>query len=403
MTATLSPVVTGVGVVAPTGSDLAAHWATVLAGRSCLMPLQHFDASSYPPQLAGHVLDRTLDDHLPSRLRVQTDRVTKMSLRATSEALSAATVRGTLDDLAGFGVVTSLSAGGFEFGEGELRNLWRQGAPWVTAYQAFAWFYAVNTGQISIAHGCKGPSTVTANEHDGGLVALDMAQRFISRGTPGMIYGGFEATLSSWGVTARESDCRLAHATTVEGGYSPWGRNGHGYSIGEGGASLVLEHPEYCRTRGGRALAQIRGVALARTIAEESLLDTLTYCINEACEQARVAPNAIDLVLADGLGTAEFDQQEAEAIRRTLPKAAVTIPKRGTGRLLAGGAALDLATAVAAINNQCLPPTPGPRYSTFPGTSMVWEPTPADVKNVVLLALDPRGTTGAAVICRPNP
>lgn len=397
------PVITGVGVVAPTGSTFAQHWTSVCAGRNRLEPLRHFDAGTYAPQLAGHVTDPTLDEQLPPRLRVQTDRVTKMSLVATAQALSDAGLSGEQGQARTFGVVTALSAGGFEFGEGELRNLWRKGGSWVTAYQAFAWFYAVNTGQISIANDCRGPSSVTANEHDGGLIALDLAQRSISSGTPGIVLGGFDATLSSWGVTARESDPDVCHPSRPEHGYTPWGLGSSGYAVGEGGAVLVLEDPAACRLREGVPLARVDGVALARRMSEETLAATITRCVLEACETAGLAPRELSLVLADGMGLGHFDRPECVALGAVLPGTPVSIPKRGTGRLLAGGAALDLATATASITHSCLPPTPGPRYPTLAGTELVWEPTPADVRHVLVVATDPRGTTSAAVISRARP
>jgi act minimal PKS chain-length factor (CLF/KS beta) len=41
-----------------------------------------------------------------------------------------------------------------------LENLWGKGSQYVSAYQFFAWFYAVNTGQISIRHAMRGTSGV---------------------------------------------------------------------------------------------------------------------------------------------------------------------------------------------------------------------------------------------------
>lgn len=55
-------------------------------------------------------------------------------------------------------------SGGFEFGQRELRKLWGIGPERVSAYQSFAWFYAVNTGQISIRHGMRGHSSVLVSE-----------------------------------------------------------------------------------------------------------------------------------------------------------------------------------------------------------------------------------------------
>ncbi len=67
----------------------------------------------------------------------------------------------------GMGVVTASASGGFEFGQRELEKLWSKGSDDVSAYQSFAWFYAVNTGQISIRHGMRGPSGVVVSDQAG--------------------------------------------------------------------------------------------------------------------------------------------------------------------------------------------------------------------------------------------
>ena len=83
------------------------------------------------------------------------------------------------------GVVTASSSGGFEFGQRELQKLWSKGGQYVSAYQSFAWFYAVNTGQISIRHGMRGPSGVLVTEQAGGLDALGQARRHDPQGHAG--------------------------------------------------------------------------------------------------------------------------------------------------------------------------------------------------------------------------
>ena len=61
------------------------------------------------------------------------------------------------------------------------------------------------------------------------------------------------------------------------------------------------------------------------------------------------------MVFADGCGTPEADAIEATAIKEVLGKRArdvpVTVPKTMVGRLYAGGASLDIATALFAMRD----------------------------------------------------
>src|SRR5688572_29018891 len=50
-------VVTGVGAVAPNGVGKEAYWKGLLQGRSGIRRISHFDASQFPCQIAGEVVD----------------------------------------------------------------------------------------------------------------------------------------------------------------------------------------------------------------------------------------------------------------------------------------------------------------------------------------------------------
>lgn len=176
--------VTGIGVAAPNGLGVDDYWAATLRGESGIGRLTRFDPLSYPSQLGGEVPGFVAEDHLPSRLIPQTDHMTRLALVAADWALADSAA-----DLAGIpeldrGVVTAATAGGFEFGQRELQNLWGKGSKYVSAYQSFAWFYAVNTGQIGIRHGMRGASGVVVADHAGGLDAIAQARRKLRRGRP---------------------------------------------------------------------------------------------------------------------------------------------------------------------------------------------------------------------------
>jgi minimal PKS chain-length factor (CLF/KS beta) len=76
MTPALRPVVTGIGVVAPSGIGAAEHWRSTLAGELCVRPIEGFDAGRYGTTLAGQVTGFVTAEHVPERLVVQTDRWT---------------------------------------------------------------------------------------------------------------------------------------------------------------------------------------------------------------------------------------------------------------------------------------------------------------------------------------
>ncbi|GAB1338435.1 ketosynthase chain-length factor [Streptomyces sp. E-15] len=355
-----APVVTGIGVTAPNGLGTRAWWAAVLRGESGIGPVTRFDAARYPARLAGEIRDFVPEEHVPSRLLPQTDHMTRLALAAADEALADAGVEpAELPDYAA-GVVTAASAGGFEFGQRELQALWSQGGQYVSAYQSFAWFYAVNTGQISIRHGLRGPSGVLVTEQAGGLDAVAQARRQIRRGVRLLVTGGVDSALCPWGWAAQLAGGELTEAGDPARAFLPFSADASGHVAGEGGALLVLEDADAAAARGARVYGTVAGYAATFDPAPGSGgAPRLRDAAGLALRDAGLSPADVDVVFADAAGRRTADRAEAEALAGLFGAGGVpvTAPKTMTGRLAAGGAALDLAAALLSLRDQVIPPT----------------------------------------------
>ncbi|PZG18739.1 ketosynthase chain-length factor [Nonomuraea aridisoli] len=353
-------VVTGVGIAAPTGLGTAAYWAATVKGENGIGPITRFDASGYPARLAGEVPGFDPLDHLPSRLIPQTDRLTQLALVAADWSLADAGVQPKTLPEFGMGVITASSSGGFEFGQRELEKLWGKGPEHVSAYQSFAWFYAVNTGQISIRHGMRGPSGVLVTEQAGGLDAVAQARRQIRRGVGLLVTGGADASLCPWGWVAQLARGQVSTRTDPDRSYLPFDAEASGYVPGEGAALLVLEEAESARRNGRRVYGEIAGYGATFDPRPGSGRPPgLRRAMEIALADAEMAPADIDVIFADGAGLPEPDRQEAEAIQAVFTAPVpVTVPKAATGRLYSGGSALDLATALLSLAEGVIPPTP---------------------------------------------
>jgi act minimal PKS chain-length factor (CLF/KS beta) len=357
----MTAVVTGLGVVAPNGVGLENYWDATLAGKSGIGPITRFDAERYPSVLAGEITGFDFEGALPSRLVPQTDRMTRMALVAADWALADAGIEpGAVTEYAG-GVVTASSSGGFEFGQRELQNLWRNGSRYVSAYQSFAWFYAVNTGQISIRNGLRGPGGVLVADQAGGLDAVAHARRKVRSGLALVVSGGVDGSLCPWGWVAQLADGRLSTSTDPDRAYLPFDANARGHVYGEGGAILLVENAEAAARRGAaKVYGEIAGYAATFDPRPGSGgRPGLRRAVELALADSGLTPVDIDVVFADGGGTAELDASEACAIADVFgPNGVpVTVPKTMTGRLCSGGAPLDLAAALLSIRDDVIPPT----------------------------------------------
>ncbi|MFJ8097593.1 ketosynthase chain-length factor [Streptomyces griseofuscus] len=364
-------VVTGLGIAAPNGLGTEAFWKATLAGESGLAPLTRFDAAQYPCVIAGEVKGFVAEEHIPSRLMPQTDRMTRLALAAADWAIdeTGADLR-QLPEY-GMGVVTAASGGAVEFGQRELQNLWSKGKEHVSAYQSFAWFYAVNTGQISIRNKMRGPSGVLLTEQAGGIDAIGHARRHIRKGTPLVLSGGVDSALCPWGWVPQITTGRMSTVADPDRAYLPFSADASGYVVGEGGAVVVLEDAASARERGApRAYGEVAGYgATMDPPPATGRPPGLRRAAEIAIADAGLTPQDIDVVFADAAGVPELDQAEAASITGLFGPhgVPVTAPKTMTGRLLAGGAALDVATALLSLRAGVIPPTvhvraPAPEY-----------------------------------------
>ncbi|MEU9987624.1 ketosynthase chain-length factor [Streptomyces sp. NPDC048045] len=393
--------VTGIGAIAPNGQGTEEYWKSTVEGLSGITTISRFDVSGYPSKLAGEV---TFDAaaHLPSRLIPATDHMTRLSIAAADWALDDAAVRPSeLPDFS-TGVITASSAGGFELGQRELENLWSKGPKYVSVYQSYAWFYAVNSGQISIRHGMRGPSGVVVSDHAGGLDAIAQSRRQIRKGTKLIVSGGVDGSLCPWGWVAQMTDPRMSSSTDPRGAYLPFDLRAGGYVPGEGGALLVMEDMAHARERGARIYGEIAGYGATTDPRPGSSREPgLRRALTIALDDAEVSPDDVDVVFADAAAVPELDRIEADAINRVFGagRVPVTAPKTMTGRPAAGTASLDVAAAFLAIRDGVIPPTvnvsPAPGYDI---DLAVGSARRAPVRTAVVLARGQGGFNSAVVV-----
>lgn len=388
--------VTGIGVAAPSGLGVEDFWAATRIGKNAIGPVTRFDASSYPARLAGEIHGFEPAQHLPGRLVPQTDRVTQLALVATDCAFEDAGLDPGDLHPCDMGVVTAAGSGGAEFGEKELRKFWSQGPKHVSAYQSFAWFYAVNTGQIAVRNDLRGPTGVLVGDQAGGLDALAQARLIAA--------GGFDAPICSLGWAAHLAGGDLSTSDEPERAYLPFDEAARGYVPGEGGALIILEDEEGAVARGARdAYAEFAGYGATLDPRPGSGREPgLRRAALTALADAGCHPAEVDVVFADGAGVPRLDREEAEAITAVFGPLGVpvTAPKTTTGRIGAGGAPVDVVSAVLSMREGLIPPTTNVELSPAYDIDLVaLRPRTASVRTALVLARG-RGGFNSAVVLR---
>lgn len=399
-------VITGIGVIAPNGVGAEAFWKATQSGVSVLDRVTRAGCEHLPLRVAGEVRGFDPGAMVEDRFLVQTDRFTHHALAAADLALEDARL-GRADyegDPFSVGVVTAAGSGGGEFGQRELQHLWEQGPCFVGPYQSIAWFYAASTGQISIRRGLKGPCGVVCSDEAGGLDAFAHAVRAIRQGSRAMLAGATEAPLAPYSIVCQLEYEGLSTGEDPERAYRPFTDKACGYVPAEGGAMFVVEDEDEARRRGAtvRAVLAYHAATFTGTQRRDASGEGLAHAIRGALREAGCAPEEIDVVFADALGTPEADAAEAAALADALGaygrKVPVTAPKSGTGRAYCAAPALDTAAAVLALEHGVVPPTPNVYDVCHDLDVVTGSARPAELRTALVLSRGRMGSNSALVL-----
>ena len=104
-------VITGIGVVAPIGNDLATFWNGILEGRNGVGPITHFDATDFRTRFAMEVKDFDPSSRIDRKTARLLDRFAQFALYSSGEALEDSGLDPTSQPDR-YGVITGSGIGG---------------------------------------------------------------------------------------------------------------------------------------------------------------------------------------------------------------------------------------------------------------------------------------------------
>jgi minimal PKS chain-length factor (CLF/KS beta) len=182
-----------------------------------------------------------------------------------------------------------------------------------------------------------------------------------------VLAGGLEAPLSPYALACQVRSGRLSTRTDPETAYLPYDADASGYVPGEGGAVLIVEELEHALARGAPVIyGEIAGWGATHD-GQHSVRGSggsrrqYARSMRLALDRAGAEPSDVDVLVPDALGVPENDATEASAINEVFGDRGVPVSthKSLTGRLYQGGAALDVATTLLAIDRQAVPASAG--------------------------------------------
>ncbi len=360
-------VVTGIGLICGVGNTTNQVWQGVLAGKSGVGRITHFDPAEFACQIAAEVRGFDPLQFIEKKELKKMGRFIHLALAASDEAIKMSGLPITPQNEEQVGVFIGSGIGGFDVIEREHKELLRGGPRKISPFFIPASIINLAAGHVSIRFGAKGPNEATATACTTSAHALGDAYKIIQRGeADAMIAGGSEAAITPMGIGGFAAMRALSTRNDEpEKASRPWDKDRDGFVCGEGAGILVLEELEMAKARGANILAEVVGYGMSgdayHITSPAPNHDGAFRVMRNALKSAGLEPEAIGYVNAHGTSTDIGDRLETVAIRNTFGahayKMAVSSTKSMTGHLLGGAGGLEAGLTVLALREQILPPT----------------------------------------------
>ncbi len=359
-------VVTGLGVCAANGTGVERFWDALVAGRGGIAPITRFDASALRSRIAGEVKDLDAGPALPPKLVKRSARFTQLGLSAALQAIASARLpEGEWrEDVA---VVIGSGIGGFEYLMREHEVFLERGPGSFSVVTVPAIIPNMAAGTVAMETGCRGVNLCIATACAAGTQSIGTALDLIRDGRARVaLAGGAESTIDAYAI---DGYCQLRALSTRNDSPAtasrPFSADRDGFVIAEGAGIVVLERLEHALERGVPILAEVAGYGASADGHHMTAPDPAgrgqARAVRRALEDARMAPEEVEVVNAHGTSTPLNDVTETRVLKEVFgphaSRLAVHATKSMTGHALGGSGGIEAVTAVLTLMHGVVHPT----------------------------------------------
>jgi 3-oxoacyl-[acyl-carrier-protein] synthase II len=337
-----------VGLICAVGNTSPEVWSNLLAGKSGVARITHFDPSQFASQIAAEVKNFDPLQFVEKKELKKMGRFIHLALAASDEAMRMSGLQITPEMAPRVGVHIGSGIGGFDVIEREHSNLLTGGPRRISPFFIPAAIVNLAAGHVSIRYNAKGPNEATCTACTSSAHSVGDAFKIIARcDAEVMIAGGSEAAITPMGVGGFAAMRALSTRNDEpEKASRPWDAGRDGFIIGEGAGVLILEELEFARRRGAKILAEVVGYGMSAdayhiTQPAENGDGAYRVMLNTLAD-AKVPAEQVGYINAHGTSTDIGDRLETVAIKRAFGehanKVAISSTKSMTGHLLGGAA-----------------------------------------------------------------
>jgi 3-oxoacyl-[acyl-carrier-protein] synthase II len=360
-------VVTGVGIVAPVGLDIKSAWDSILAGRSGIQPITHFDVGLFNTRFGGPIYGFDATDYVSKKEARKMDAFIHYGVAAGTQAIEESGLPINDETRKRIGVAIGSGIGGITGIENNYAA-YRDGGPRkISPFFVPANIVNMVAGDLSIKYGFKGPNFSIVSACATGTHNIGEAAFMIRHGiVDAMVAGGAEMATSPVGLGGFSAARALSTRNDDPAGASrPFDKDRDGFVLSDGAGVMVLEEYEAAKARNASIYAEIVGIGMNsdayHMTAPSEDGEGASDCMLLALNDAGLNPEQIDYINAHGTSTPAGDIAETLGIKRAFGehayKLAVSSTKSMTGHMLGAAGGAEAIFSVLAIRDQVAPPT----------------------------------------------
>lgn len=355
-------VITGVGLTAPNGNDLASFRKSLLGGVSGVQP---FETRHMGPVIAG-VCDYDETCYQARKARRRGTRAGSVGIYCAHEAIASSGIDWDRADMRRVGVFIGTTEHGNVETENEIAAL--------RDYDDDVRFWSHHhnprtvannpAGEVTINLGIKGPHYCLGAACAAGNVGLIQGMQMLQLGVVDFaLGGGVSESIHTFGIYASfKAEGALAHHEDPTKASRPFDRARNGIVVSEGGCLYALERLEDALARDARILAEVVGYGINSDAADFvlPLAERQAECIQLALKSASLGPSDIDIVSTHATSTPQGDVQECQAVHEVFggqPDVFINNTKSFIGHTMGAAGALELAGNLPAFEDHCVHPT----------------------------------------------
>ncbi len=360
-------VITGIGALAPNGNSVPEYWKSLVAGKSGIDHITHFDTTDFPVKIAGEINNFNPEDHFERKEVRKLDPFSIYALVACNEAVQMAGLDSFSFDQNRAGVMIGCGIGGINTLLDQHDVLNNSGARRISPFFVTKLIVNIAGGQIAIKWNLKGPNQTIVSACASATDAIGMALRAIQSGMADiMIAGGTEASVCDLPLAGFSKIRALCNdADPPQSASCPFDKNRSGFVMGEGAGMLVLETEKHARARGATILGELAGYGVTNdayhvTQPAEGGAGAVS-AMQLAIKDAKAKPTDVNYINAHGTSTPFNDKNETAAIKTVFGKHAyqlkISSSKSMTGHLLGASGGIEAIAGLKVLQEQIIPPT----------------------------------------------